>query len=300
MVWALAGGNNPGGGVDAVTIADMLLLDSQRSDCVFINQDDTCRCTDYHGVALSPQPCLHPAGTPAPALPHVSPHPAAAPHLQLPNQETTATACFTLPPRYNCNDAPDAAAAPDSKPSADATAPPGDPPAPSPADATKPGATAATTADAAAGTAPASAPASAPAAGTAAAAGDSPRNRTTGIVLAHDSNAAAWKGPLLTELSAVLARAGFVVMRPLCSWKEVRRQRLVEKALDTAATSPYACNVDRWILAGGGQGAAVGGRHAGWVALVTVAVAGDVAVCMYSCSSCDHWLLVCCAPAEPR
>jgi predicted alpha/beta-hydrolase family hydrolase len=146
--------------------------------------------------------------------------------------------------------------------------------------------------------------ASAPGTG-AAAAGDSPRNRTTGIVLAHDSNSAAWKAPLLTELSVALARAGFVVMRPLCSWKEVRRQRLVEKALDTAATSPYACNVDRWILAGAGQGSSGRGWQAGRLAgglgvadaLVLVMVTVTVLLlvkkpCVCSCFRWDHWLWV--------
>lgn len=34
------------------------------------------------------------------------------------------------------------------------------------------------------------------------------------------------------------------------SSKEGRRQRMYEKALDAAATSPYAGSIDCWVLAG--------------------------------------------------
>lgn len=37
--------------------------------------------------------------------------------------------------------------------------------------------------------------------------------------------------------------------------KELRRQRLYEKALDVCATSPFARFVQRWVLAGVGHGA---------------------------------------------
>jgi hypothetical protein len=37
--------------------------------------------------------------------------------------------------------------------------------------------------------------------------------------------------------------------------KELRRQRLFEKALDVCATSPFARFVQRWVLAGVGHGA---------------------------------------------
>lgn len=37
--------------------------------------------------------------------------------------------------------------------------------------------------------------------------------------------------------------------------KELRRQRMFEKALDVCATSPYARCVQRWVLAGIGHGA---------------------------------------------
>lgn len=39
-------------------------------------------------------------------------------------------------------------------------------------------------------------------------------------------------------------------MRYYCKQKEQRRQRIYEKALDTAATSPFARAVSAWVLAG--------------------------------------------------
>ena len=39
-------------------------------------------------------------------------------------------------------------------------------------------------------------------------------------------------------------------MRCYCKQKEQRRQRMFEKALDAAATSPFARGVTRWLLAG--------------------------------------------------
>jgi hypothetical protein len=51
--------------------------------------------------------------------------------------------------------------------------------------------------------------------------------------------------------------------------KELRRQRLYEKALDVCATSPFARFVQRWVLAGVGHGArlaaVVGSRARGTV-----------------------------------
>ena len=44
--------------------------------------------------------------------------------------------------------------------------------------------------------------------------------------------------------------AGFLVVRCYCKQKEQRRQRMFEKALDAAATSPFARGVTRWLLAG--------------------------------------------------
>ena len=44
--------------------------------------------------------------------------------------------------------------------------------------------------------------------------------------------------------------AGYVVVRYTCKRKEQHRQRMFEKALDAAATSPYCRHVDKWVLAG--------------------------------------------------
>jgi hypothetical protein len=49
--------------------------------------------------------------------------------------------------------------------------------------------------------------------------------------------------------------AGHVVVRYHSNGKELRRQRLYEKALDVCATSPFARFVQRWVLAGVGHGA---------------------------------------------
>jgi hypothetical protein len=46
-----------------------------------------------------------------------------------------------------------------------------------------------------------------------------------------------------------------VVVRYHSDGKELRRQRLFEKALDVCATSPFARFVQRWVLAGVGHGA---------------------------------------------
>ena len=40
-------------------------------------------------------------------------------------------------------------------------------------------------------------------------------------------------------------------MRFYCKQKELRRQRMYEKALDACATSPFARGIQRWVLAGG-------------------------------------------------
>lgn len=59
-------------------------------------------------------------------------------------------------------------------------------------------------------------------------------------------------------------------MRNHCTLTEPRRQRAFERALDSAATSPYARHVTSWILAGIGNGArvaaAVGTRCRGNIA----------------------------------
>ncbi|KAL0033064.1 hypothetical protein WJX79_000781 [Trebouxia sp. C0005] len=81
--------------------------------------------------------------------------------------------------------------------------------------------------------------------------------KEVGIVLGHGSNAADWNGKFLTELAAALASQGYLVVRCYCKQKEQRRQRMFEKALDAAATSPFARGVTRWLLAGLGNGARV-------------------------------------------
>lgn len=78
-----------------------------------------------------------------------------------------------------------------------------------------------------------------------------------GIVLGHGSNAADWNGKFFTELAAALAAEGYLVVRCYCKQKEQRRQRMFEKALDAAATSPFARGITRWLLAGIGNGARI-------------------------------------------
>ena len=51
-------------------------------------------------------------------------------------------------------------------------------------------------------------------------------------------------------LFLVVFFAGYVVVRYTCKRKEQHRQRMFEKALDAAATSPYCRHVDKWVLAG--------------------------------------------------
>ncbi|KAF6256926.1 hypothetical protein COO60DRAFT_1702112 [Scenedesmus sp. NREL 46B-D3] len=79
--------------------------------------------------------------------------------------------------------------------------------------------------------------------------------KDVGIVLGHGNDAEEWNGPLLSEVAATLAKAGYIVVRYHSSAKELRRQRMFEKALDVCATSPYARCVQRWVLAGIGHGA---------------------------------------------
>lgn len=62
---------------------------------------------------------------------------------------------------------------------------------------------------------------------------------------------------------------------------EVRRQRVLEKVLDVAATSPFARLVRRWVLAGMGGGArvsAVMGARARSVVAGQVLIAYPLAV----------------------
>lgn len=94
--------------------------------------------------------------------------------------------------------------------------------------------------------------------------------KEVGVVLAHDLDATDWQGRLLTEVAVQLAKQGYIVMRYSCKQKEFRRLKVFEKALDACATSPFARNVERWVLAGIGNGAriaaTVGGRCRGTMA----------------------------------
>ncbi|KAG2446642.1 hypothetical protein HYH02_008214 [Chlamydomonas schloesseri] len=81
-----------------------------------------------------------------------------------------------------------------------------------------------------------------------------------GVVIAHGDDVSDWRGRLILDLAIHLARAGFFVMRfiaPHPSTPEPRRVALYEKAVDVAATCPYARAVNRWVLAGLGSGARV-------------------------------------------
>jgi predicted alpha/beta-hydrolase family hydrolase len=73
------------------------------------------------------------------------------------------------------------------------------------------------------------------------------------VVLAHGADCADWNGPLLTALTAALSGQGHAVLRYCCGLKEIRRQRLLERALAAAIASPYAPGVCSWLLAGGPQ-----------------------------------------------
>eukprot|EP00891_Asterochloris_glomerata_P001205 jgi/Astpho2/1205/fgenesh1_pg.00022_%23_14_t len=81
--------------------------------------------------------------------------------------------------------------------------------------------------------------------------------KQVGIILGHDIEAHEWKGPLMSELAHSLAAQGFVVGRYCCRTFEVKRRQMYEKALDALATSPVARGVNRWLLAGIGNGARV-------------------------------------------
>lgn len=81
--------------------------------------------------------------------------------------------------------------------------------------------------------------------------------KSIGVVLSHDLDAAGWRGELLTGLAEALAAEGYLVMRSHCVLKEARRLRAFEKALDAAATSPYAIQITSWVHAGVGNGARI-------------------------------------------
>jgi dienelactone hydrolase len=81
--------------------------------------------------------------------------------------------------------------------------------------------------------------------------------REVGLLLAHGDDAEGMRGPLLTRLAAHFARQGYVVARYYCRQKEQRRQRILERTADTAALSPYARTVRRWVWVGHANGARI-------------------------------------------
>jgi hypothetical protein len=81
--------------------------------------------------------------------------------------------------------------------------------------------------------------------------------RDVGIVIAHGADADAQRGPFLTQLAVHLAKRGHVVMRYFCRQKEQRRQRIFERSADTAAASPYARAVSKWVYVGHENGARI-------------------------------------------
>lgn len=81
--------------------------------------------------------------------------------------------------------------------------------------------------------------------------------KNVGLVLAHGNDAEDSKGRFFTELAIHFAKKGHVVMRYYCKQKEQRRQRIFERSVDTAAASPYARNVKKWIYVGHENGARI-------------------------------------------
>ena len=71
-----------------------------------------------------------------------------------------------------------------------------------------------------------------------------------GLVLSTE--ASDWQQSLASEVAARLSLGGFVVARFASqpSESEASAAARFEKVLDACATSPYARNVKRWVLAG--------------------------------------------------
>lgn len=79
-----------------------------------------------------------------------------------------------------------------------------------------------------------------------------------GILLAHGLEAGDWDSPLMRGLVCRFAAAGHIVMRYHCRQKEARRQRILERALESAALSPLAlATVQQWVIIGFDNGARV-------------------------------------------
>lgn len=81
--------------------------------------------------------------------------------------------------------------------------------------------------------------------------------KSVGIVLGHGTYAEAQRGQFLTNIAVHFAKHGYVVMRYYCRQKELRRQRIFERSADTAAHSPYARGVKKWVYVGHENGARI-------------------------------------------
>lgn len=81
--------------------------------------------------------------------------------------------------------------------------------------------------------------------------------QTVGLIFAHGTNADDQRGPLFNALTNHFCKKGYLVMRYYCRQKEQRRQRIFERSADTAAHSPYAKHVKKWIFVGHENGARI-------------------------------------------
>jgi predicted esterase len=81
--------------------------------------------------------------------------------------------------------------------------------------------------------------------------------KSVGVVIAHGVNAELQRGPLLGSLATHLAKQGYVVMRYFCKQKEQRRQRILERSVDTVVASPYGRGVKKWVFIGHENGARI-------------------------------------------
>lgn len=79
-----------------------------------------------------------------------------------------------------------------------------------------------------------------------------------GILLAHGADADDWDSALMREIVNRFASAGHIIMRYHCRQKEARRQRILERALESAALSPLAlATVEQWVVIGYDNGARI-------------------------------------------
>jgi dienelactone hydrolase len=78
-----------------------------------------------------------------------------------------------------------------------------------------------------------------------------------GLMIGHGNDAEDQRGQLLDTLAVHFAQRGHIVMRYYCRQKEMRRQRIYERTVDTAAFSPYAREVTKWVYCGHSNGARI-------------------------------------------